>query len=96
MKNVFVEEAGDDAAKVAEASRRASAARSSELKYAIQVEEALGKKKILENYLNITFFGEQAYGIEAAAHALLLQAREGPDAQRVRSARRHRPVAEPL
>lgn len=38
-----------------------------ELKYAIQVEEELGKKKILENYLNITFFGQQAYGIESAA-----------------------------
>lgn len=38
-----------------------------ELKYAIQVEEELGKKKILENYLNITFFGQQAYGIEAAS-----------------------------
>ncbi len=38
-----------------------------ELDLAIQLEEKLGKKKILENYLNITFFGEQAYGIEAAA-----------------------------
>src|SRR5690606_10357961 len=36
-------------------------------KYAIQVVEALDKKKILENYLNITFFGQQAYGVEAAA-----------------------------
>lgn len=38
-----------------------------ELKYSIQVEEELGKKKILENYLNITYFGQQAYGIESAA-----------------------------
>ena len=32
-----------------------------------RLEDELGKKKILENYLNITFFGEQAYGVEAAS-----------------------------
>ncbi|MEV8566076.1 transglycosylase domain-containing protein [Streptomyces sp. NPDC051322] len=67
VKNVFVEEAGDDATKVAEAQQKSLGRKVRELKYAIQVEETLGKKKILENYLNITFFGEQAYGIEAAA-----------------------------
>ncbi|WP_328537534.1 transglycosylase domain-containing protein [Streptomyces sp. NBC_00344] len=68
VKNVFVEEAGDDPTKVAEAQQKSLGRKVRELKYAIQVEETLGKKKILENYLNITFFGEQAYGIEAAAH----------------------------
>jgi membrane peptidoglycan carboxypeptidase len=68
VKNVFVEEAGDDAAKVAEAQQKSLGRKVRELKYAIQVEETLSKKKILDNYLNITFFGEQAYGIEAAAH----------------------------
>lgn len=67
VKNVFVEEAGDDPTKVAEATQQTLGRKIKELKYAIQVEEELGKKKILENYLNITFFGEQAYGIEAAA-----------------------------
>jgi membrane peptidoglycan carboxypeptidase len=67
VKNVFVEEAGDDPTKVAQATQQTIGRKIKELKYAIQVEEELGKKKILENYLNITFFGEQAYGVEAAA-----------------------------
>ncbi|MEU0397438.1 transglycosylase domain-containing protein [Streptomyces sp. NPDC006208] len=68
VKNVFVEEAGDDPDKVAQATQQTIGRKIRELKYAIQVEEELGKKKILENYLNITFFGQQAYGIEAASH----------------------------
>ncbi|CAL9485109.1 Biosynthetic peptidoglycan transglycosylase [Streptomyces sp. enrichment culture] len=67
VKNVFVEEAGDDPTKVAQATQQTLGRKIRELKYAIQVEEELGKKAILENYLNITFFGQQAYGIEAAA-----------------------------
>jgi membrane peptidoglycan carboxypeptidase len=67
VKNVFVEEAGDDADKVAQAQAQTVGRKIKEMKYAIQVEKELGKKKILENYLNITFFGEQAYGIEAAS-----------------------------
>jgi membrane peptidoglycan carboxypeptidase len=67
VKNVFVEEAGNDATKVAQATQQTLGRKIKELKYAIQVEEELGKKKILENYLNITFFGQQAYGVEAAA-----------------------------
>ncbi|SDO53813.1 Membrane carboxypeptidase (penicillin-binding protein) [Streptomyces sp. cf386] len=67
VKNVFVEEAGDDPTKVAQATQQTIGRKIKELKYAIQVEEELGKKKILENYLNITFFGQQAYGVEAAA-----------------------------
>ncbi|MPY32051.1 penicillin-binding protein [Streptomyces adustus] len=67
VKNVFVEEAGDDPTKVAQATQQTLGRKIQELKFAIQVEEELGKKKILENYLNITFFGEQAYGVEAAA-----------------------------
>ncbi|UQA94064.1 transglycosylase domain-containing protein [Streptomyces halobius] len=67
VKNVFVEEAGNDADKVAQATQQTIGRKVRELKYAIQVEEELGKRKILQNYLNITFFGQQAYGIEAAS-----------------------------
>ncbi|WNE97488.1 transglycosylase domain-containing protein [Streptomyces luomodiensis] len=67
VKNVFVEEAGNDKEKVAQATRQSIGRKIKELKYAIKVEKELGKKRILENYLNITFFGQQAYGIEAAS-----------------------------
>jgi membrane peptidoglycan carboxypeptidase len=67
VKNVFVEEAGDDATKFKQATQQTLGRKIQELKYAIQVEKELGKKKILENYLNITFFGQQAYGVEAAS-----------------------------
>ncbi|MFF2543059.1 transglycosylase domain-containing protein [Kitasatospora sp. NPDC058063] len=67
VKNVFVEEAGDDPQKVAEAQRQTVGRKIQELKYAIKVEETLSKDQILTNYLNITFFGEKAYGVEAAA-----------------------------
>ncbi|TVL92218.1 transglycosylase domain-containing protein [Streptomyces sp. SAJ15] len=67
VKNVFVEEAGDDPEKVAEATQQTVGRKIRELKYAIQVEKELGKERILQNYLNITFFGQQAYGVEAAS-----------------------------
>ncbi|MFF4605869.1 transglycosylase domain-containing protein [Streptomyces sp. NPDC001339] len=67
VKNVFVEDAGDDPTKVAQATQQTIGRKVKELKYAIQIEKELGKRKILQNYLNITFFGQQAYGVEAAA-----------------------------
>ncbi|MBA0053507.1 penicillin-binding protein [Streptomyces sp. AJS327] len=67
VKNVFVEEAGNDEEKFSQATKQSIGRKVQELKYAIKAEEELGKKRILENYLNITFFGRQAYGIEAAA-----------------------------
>lgn len=38
-----------------------------ELRYAVEVEKAMTKKQILENYLNIVYFGDGAYGVESAA-----------------------------
>ncbi|MEU1374764.1 transglycosylase domain-containing protein [Streptomyces triculaminicus] len=67
VKNVFVEEAGDDPDKVAVATQQTIGRKVKELKFAIQVEKELGKERILNNYLNITFFGQQAYGVEAAS-----------------------------
>jgi membrane peptidoglycan carboxypeptidase len=67
VKNVFVEEAGNDATKVAQATQQTLGRKIKEMKYAIQIEKTLGKKRILQNYLNIVPFGEQAYGVEAAS-----------------------------
>lgn len=38
-----------------------------ELKYAVTLEERLSKDEILEGYLNLAYYGDRAYGIEAAA-----------------------------
>ena len=38
-----------------------------ELKYAIQLEKTLTKDQILEGYLNLVYYGDRAYGVEAAS-----------------------------
>ena len=38
-----------------------------ELRYALGIEERWSKRRILEGYLNIAYFGSQAYGIEVAS-----------------------------
>ncbi len=38
-----------------------------ELKYAITLEKSLTKNQILEGYLNLVYYGGQAYGVEAAS-----------------------------
>jgi membrane peptidoglycan carboxypeptidase len=38
-----------------------------ELKYSIQLEKEESKDQILQGYLNIVYYGDQAYGVEAAA-----------------------------
>ncbi|MGW4894947.1 transglycosylase domain-containing protein [Kitasatospora sp. NPDC004240] len=67
VKNVNVEKAGEDKEQVAEAQRKTLGRKIQELKVAIKLEEDLSKDQILTNYLNITFYGNKAYGIEAAA-----------------------------
>ena len=67
VKNVNVELAGDDTAAVQEAQRKTLGRKIQELKYAIKLEEELTKDQILTNYLNITFYGNGAYGVEAAS-----------------------------
>ena len=38
-----------------------------EMRYAIGLEKQLSKDKILENYLNIAYYGDGAYGVQSAA-----------------------------
>ncbi|MFM1906275.1 MAG: hypothetical protein RIT32_1071, partial [Actinomycetota bacterium] len=38
-----------------------------EIQYALQLERSLSKQQILERYLNVSYFGAGAYGIESAA-----------------------------
>jgi len=67
VKNVFIYEAGDSPSKLAEATRQTTGRKIQELRYAIKLEEELSKQQILDDYLNITYFGEGAYGVEAAS-----------------------------
>jgi membrane peptidoglycan carboxypeptidase len=67
VKNIFIEQAGADMKKVAAAQERSVSRKIKELKFAIGVEQKLTKDEILTNYLNINFFGQQAYGVEAAS-----------------------------
>ena len=38
-----------------------------ELKYAVTLEKKMTKDQILEGYMNLVYYGDQAYGVEAAA-----------------------------
>ena len=51
----------------ADAVRKNSARKIREMKLALIVEETMTKDQILEGYLNLAYYGDQAYGIEAAA-----------------------------
>ncbi|MEI5525388.1 transglycosylase domain-containing protein [Streptomyces brasiliscabiei] len=102
VKNVAVEEAGDDPTKVQQAIQQTLGRKINELKKAIQLEEELGKKKILENYLNITFFGQQAYGVEAASQRYFSKSAKDLDVDEaallagiVQSPSRYDPVNDP-
>ncbi|WP_088290674.1 transglycosylase domain-containing protein [Kineosporia sp. A_224] len=69
IKNVNVERAviaNDDAAYKA-AIERSSARKITEMRQAIALEKKISKNQVLENYLNIAFFGNNTYGVEAAA-----------------------------
>ncbi len=57
---------GDEEAAKA-AVQKSYARKVQELKYAINVEENYTKDQILEGYLNLVYYGDQAYGVEAAA-----------------------------
>ena len=55
-----------------------------ELRYAIAFEENYSKDWILERYLNIAYFGDGAFGIQAAARHYFDKQRQGPRPARSR------------
>ncbi|MEU4240137.1 transglycosylase domain-containing protein [Actinoplanes sp. NPDC026619] len=70
VRNVLKEDPTLTAAERAAATADTPARKLQEIKYAIAVEQKLSKQQILQNYLNIVYFGDGAYGIEAAARRL--------------------------
>lgn len=71
VKNTRIEiglQTGDDEA-VREASAPTLMRKIIEAKYAVSLEKKMSKDKILEGYLNITPFGPNVYGVQAASKA---------------------------
>ena len=74
VKQVLVEQAlqkptaEEQAAALEEAQGRTLARKVREMRYAIALEKQYSKDEILTRYLNIAYYGDQAYGVEAAAH----------------------------
>jgi membrane peptidoglycan carboxypeptidase len=66
VKNVLLENATTKAAR-AEATEQTVKRKLREARYALYLERHLSKDQILEDYLNIAYFGDGAYGIQAAA-----------------------------
>ena len=69
IKNLFVEQAArrGDKAGVQAATAKDASRKILEIRAAIDLEKRMTKNQILEAYLNIAYFGNGAYGIEAAA-----------------------------
>src|SRR5581483_11793655 len=66
VKNVLVENAHTKAQRAA-ATADTLARKINEARYAINLEHTLTKQQILDDYFNIAYFGDGAYGIAAAA-----------------------------
>lgn len=69
VKQVRIEAAaarGDKAA-VNEAQEQTLSRKLQELRYAVAMEKKFSKEQILERYLNIAYYGDGAYGVQAAA-----------------------------
>lgn len=60
-------QARNDTAGIEAANSRTVTRKILELRYAIALEKKYSKDQILENYLNMAYFGDGAYGIETAA-----------------------------
>jgi membrane peptidoglycan carboxypeptidase len=67
VKNVLLLEAGTDKAKQQAAVAETVTRKITELRYAVAVEKQLSKDEILERYLNLVYFGNGSYGVQAAA-----------------------------
>ena len=67
VKNLLIQLSDGDPDKIAAARAPTIKRKLQELKYALELEKRMSKDEILENYLNISYFGSGAYGVESAA-----------------------------
>ncbi len=66
VRNVLKEDPDATAAEQKDATADTLSRKIREAQYAIKLEQRLTKTQILQNYLNIVYFGDGAYGIDAA------------------------------
>jgi membrane peptidoglycan carboxypeptidase len=67
VKNMLLLKAGTNPAKQKAATADTLGRKIQELRYAIAVFKSMSRQQILTNYLNLVYFGEGAYGVQAAA-----------------------------
>src|SRR3954452_1856227 len=70
VRNVLKEDPTLTPAERAEATADTPSRKLKEVQCAIELEQRLTKQQILQNYLNIVYFGDGAYGVEAAARRI--------------------------
>ncbi|MCY1138551.1 transglycosylase domain-containing protein [Actinoplanes sp. Pm04-4] len=70
VRNVLKEDPSLTPAERAQATQDTAGRKLREIEYAVELENRLTKQQILRNYLNIVYFGDGAYGIEAAARRI--------------------------
>src|SRR3981189_2330845 len=67
VRNVLKSDPNRTPQERADATANTLARKIREMRYAIDLEKQLSKQQILERYLNISYFGDGAYGIAAAS-----------------------------
>ena len=67
VKNVLASAAEDDAARAAVVSRTSYMRKLREARLAVEAEKTMTKDEIVLGYLNVSYFGDGAYGVGAAA-----------------------------
>lgn len=70
VRNVLKEDPSLSPQERIEATADTPARKLKEAEYAVELEQKLTKPQILQNYLNIVYFGDGAYGVEAAARRI--------------------------
>jgi len=70
VRNALKEDPGLTSQERAAATADTASRKLREMGYAIELEQRLTKSQILQNYLNIVYFGDGAYGIEAASRRI--------------------------
>jgi membrane peptidoglycan carboxypeptidase len=68
VKNVLILSSADPQKEFATAAGDTLGRKIRELRMAVQVEHTLTKDQVLAGYLNVAYFGNQAYGVQVAAH----------------------------